>query len=265
MKQEKKYMHLPIKRTVAGLAALIGVFLLVKAYAEQQGFAVAYAQGANCCTQGPGDPDPNASQELKPSSSEIDPARISFYAVPLVCPAAREIGCGSRSKPVLREIEHAQGVQAAWLNRSGTVIAVQWSGGSTTAQQATAIAAVSRDNEVSMLELRGRRRETVLKEFSPTVNWYNSSGVDRLSEEEADIIGARFVRRVRATITLSDKEADGLANAVGTAIKHRFLGTSTQSAEEGVLNAGRDYLDEKGLSALKRAFLLGYEPLTGEK
>jgi len=30
---------------------------------------------------------------------------ISFYEVPLVCGAAPEIGCGSRAKPVLLEME----------------------------------------------------------------------------------------------------------------------------------------------------------------
>jgi len=30
---------------------------------------------------------------------------VSFYKVPLVCGAAPEIGCGSRSKPVLLELE----------------------------------------------------------------------------------------------------------------------------------------------------------------
>ena len=37
-------------------------------------------------------------------NTEITPERISFYEVPLVCPAAAEIGCGSRAKPILLQL-----------------------------------------------------------------------------------------------------------------------------------------------------------------
>ena len=60
------------------------------------------------------------------SRTNIPPDRISFYEVPLVCPAAPEIGCGSRSKPILLQLEREEAVAEAWLNRPGTVIAVVW-------------------------------------------------------------------------------------------------------------------------------------------
>jgi hypothetical protein len=53
---------------------------------------------------------------------------VSFYKVPLVCPAAPHIGCGSASKPLLLGLEHSEVVSEAWLNRAGTVMAVVWSG-----------------------------------------------------------------------------------------------------------------------------------------
>src|SRR6266513_886571 len=52
--------------------------------------------------------------------------RISVFKAPLVCPAARQIGCGSASKPILLDLEHQPSVLAAWLNRAGTRIAVVW-------------------------------------------------------------------------------------------------------------------------------------------
>jgi hypothetical protein len=70
---------------------------------------------------------------------------------------------------------------------------------------------------------------------------------------------------VRAAITLSDKQADELGKAVGSAIKSAWLGASNQSTEEEVLSAGREHLDSEGLAALKHAFSLGYRPLPGEK
>jgi hypothetical protein len=233
--------------------------------------AVAYAQSANCgacqslaSENGSGWP---AAQESKASPSQVDfdASRISFYAVPLVCPAAREIGCGSASKPVLKELEASKTVAAAWLNRAGTVIAVQWAEDSRPVDRSAVIATTTKNYGVSMFELRGNRREAVLKDFSPAVNWYSSSGVDQLSEEETDVIGARFVRRVRKTITLSDKQAAQLSEAVGAALRRAWLSNSGHSSEEEVLNAGRQYLDDKGLAALKLAFSQGYHVLAGEK
>ena len=48
--------------------------------------------------------------------------RITVFKAPLVCPAARQIGCGSASKPILLDLEQQPGVLEAWLNRAGTRI-----------------------------------------------------------------------------------------------------------------------------------------------
>ena len=50
--------------------------------------------------------------------------RISLFEVALRCEAAPEIGCGSRSKPVLLQLEREPMITEAWLNESGTVLAV---------------------------------------------------------------------------------------------------------------------------------------------
>ena len=60
------------------------------------------------------------------NKSKAKEAVVTFYETPLVCNAAPEIGCGSRSKPVLLELEKNSAVKEAWLNRPGTVIAVVW-------------------------------------------------------------------------------------------------------------------------------------------
>src|SRR6059058_5247994 len=52
--------------------------------------------------------------------------RISVFKVPLVCPAAPQIGCGSASKPILLDLERQPGVLEAGLNRAGTIISVVW-------------------------------------------------------------------------------------------------------------------------------------------
>jgi hypothetical protein len=57
---------------------------------------------------------------------QVDPNRVSFYKVPLVCPAAPHIGCGSASKPLLLELERSGVVSEAWLNRAGTEMAIEY-------------------------------------------------------------------------------------------------------------------------------------------
>jgi hypothetical protein len=53
---------------------------------------------------------------------------ITFYDVPLVCGAAPSIGCGSRAKPLLIDLEQQIAIKEAWLNRTGTIMAIVWRG-----------------------------------------------------------------------------------------------------------------------------------------
>jgi hypothetical protein len=52
---------------------------------------------------------------------------ITFYDVPLVCGAAPAVGCGSRAKPLLMDLEQRTAIKEAWLNRAGTIVAIVWS------------------------------------------------------------------------------------------------------------------------------------------
>jgi len=47
---------------------------------------------------------------------------VTFYDVPLVCGAAPAIGCGSRAKPLLMDLEQRTAIKEAWLNRAGTIV-----------------------------------------------------------------------------------------------------------------------------------------------
>jgi copper chaperone CopZ len=207
-------------------------------------------------------------QGSKAAKSQVDSGQLGFYAVPLVCRAAPEIGCGSRAKPILQELERNPAVAQAWLNRAGTVIAVLWTKVSTVAERAETITASAKKSDLAIRELKGFKRETALKEFDSKMNWYRSSEVDSLSEEEADIIAARLVRRVAARITLSGEQSGELRKALTDAFKRIILGTrekSVPSLEEEFLIAGRKHLSEEGVAALKHALSLGIRPLPAEK
>ena len=99
------------------------------------------------------------------SKTNIPPDRVSFYEAPLVCPAAPEIGCGSRSKPILLQLEQEQSVAEAWLNRPGTVIAVVWKPETKRKERTAAFEAVSKKEELKANELKGGARKKALKDF----------------------------------------------------------------------------------------------------
>src|SRR5437667_10202046 len=76
---------------------------------------------------------------------------VTFYRTPLVCNAAPDIGCGSRSKPALLELEKNPAVKEAWLNRAGTVIAIVWTD---KAQTENVAKPVFDENNISFTELK---------------------------------------------------------------------------------------------------------------
>lgn len=59
-------------------------------------------------------------------TAKISPNLVSFYEVPLACPAARGLGFGSAAKPVLHALEKKSGIQEAWLDHPGTTLAIVW-------------------------------------------------------------------------------------------------------------------------------------------
>src|SRR5258708_13713204 len=90
-----------------------------------------------------------------------DPA-ITFYKPPLVCNAAPTIGCGSRAKPLLLEMEKNPAVKEAWLNRSGTMLAIVWKD----KPQTQAIASpIFKENSVSFTTLTKTDAAPYLKTF----------------------------------------------------------------------------------------------------
>src|SRR5260370_13241010 len=144
--------------------------------------------------------------------------RISVFKAPLVCPAARQIGCGSASKPILLDLEQQPGVLEAWLNRAGTRIAVVWKPESDASTRSRVVAELKEDRAI---ELDGKSRDEAVKDFLSGEGWDRGADVDRLSEEEADVIAARLVRRVRTKTALATAKAEWLKRALAAAQSQR--------------------------------------------
>lgn len=163
---------------------------------------------------------------VEETTSEViikDPSNISFYKVPLVCNAAPTIGCGSRSKPVLLDLEKDQDVQEAWLNRPGTVIAVIWNPASNLNTRKNVITRVFGNHQVNASELIMNDYAENLQSFSTKTGWYKGSDVNSLSKEEAGIIADRLLQAVREKTKLSTEQEKKLKVKITEAFYDFFL------------------------------------------
>ena len=111
-------------------------------------------------------------------NNSADKKIITFYDAALVCGAAPAIGCGSRAKPLLIDLEQQTAIEEAWLNRAGTIVAIVWSGPIRTAEVAKP---VFEKHEVQYKERRDDRPTSFRREGS----WFRGAEVDLLSLEEA--------------------------------------------------------------------------------
>jgi hypothetical protein len=198
----------------------------------------------------------------------LPPDRIGLWQVPLVCPAATQIGCGSRSKPILLGLERQPPVAEAWLNRSGTIMAVVWKPESKRKDRTNAVKGVSKEEQIEMRELHGAARKEALASFLSGRDWLKGSDVDRLSEEEAGILAVRLVRRIQSLVSVSAEKATALQAEFTEAFKRQLTGA--QEADETnihtrLLAIARKHLDEADVALLQQSLPHNLRPLPGEQ
>src|SRR5438876_3488496 len=182
------------------------------------------------------------------ATAELTAERVSVFKAPLVCPAAPQIGCGSASKPILLDLEKQPGVLEAWLNRAGTIIAVVWKPESDAETRSKVATGLKEDRTT---ELQGDSRDKEVQDFLSGKGWYHGADVDRLSEEEADIIAARLVRWVQAKSSLAKEKAEGLQRAFADTLRKDLTGKSV--GPNRLEDVARKYLDQEQIKILKQA------------
>jgi hypothetical protein len=203
------------------------------------------------------------------SPRNVPASLVSIFQAPLQCPAAPQIGCGSRAKPILLELERATDVSEAWLNRAGTKIAVVWKAESK-AKARRSVATKLKEQEAT--EIKGKPRDEAVTEFLSGSGWYRGADVDRLSEEEAGIIAARWVQRVEARTTLPKEKAETLRRVLADAIAKRTTDDKFRPDQDSVLKLEGElpqiagaYLDKDQMPIMKEAIASGWRPLKNEK
>lgn len=147
-------------------------------------------------------------------------SQITFYQTPLVCGAAPEIGCGSRSKPALLELEKNPAVQEAWLNRAGTVIAIVWKD---KAQTETIAKPVFEKNAIEFDELDKKDATAQLKTFRAKDQWYRGADVDILSREEATTIAESSVKFALENKLITEEEAQKMKTDIEAYFKEELV------------------------------------------
>jgi hypothetical protein len=203
------------------------------------------------------------------SAITISADSVSFYEVPLACPAARGLGCGSAAKPVLHALETKGSIQEAWLDHSGTTLAIVWKNNAKAESRSAEIQSVADDRGIALHEVTGERREETLKRFATRNGWYRGSQVDRLSEEEAGVIVDRLVRRAMGTEATIGRKADTLKPALLKVVRNQLTGcTSTECCEEchkRFAQVARQQLNDREFRALLDAEKQGYRPVGDEQ
>jgi mercuric transport protein len=210
--------------------------------ATNAGYPATLASSAETSAQPPGD-------------------RVSLFQVGLECPAAPAIGCGSRAKPILRQLQTQSGIAEVWLKGDGTVLAVVGTDVDSDSRTKT-VESVTEATGVHATVLTGENREVTLKSFYSRNDWYRGDDVDILSRHEATIIAARLVHRIQAKMTVAAENAKPLEIDLAHAIGERLVGDTESRAElqTELLGIARKYLGEQGVALFQEAFAKGYRP-----
>lgn len=145
---------------------------------------------------------------------------VTFYEVSLVCNAAPTIGCGSRSKPALLELEKNTAVKEAWLNRPGTVIAIVWK---EKPQTETIAKPIFEDNNISFTELSEKEAVIYKKTFARADGWYRGAEVDKLSREEATTIAESATKFALKNKLITKEEAEKIKTEIEKYFKEELV------------------------------------------
>ena len=145
---------------------------------------------------------------------------ITFYKTPLVCNAAPDIGCGSRSKPALLELEKNPAVKEAWLNRPGTVIAIVWKD---KAKTDDVVKPILDENNISFTELKEKDAASYKQTFRKTNLWYRGADVDKLSLEEASTIAKSAIKPALENNLITSLEAEKIRTKIESYFREELV------------------------------------------
>lgn len=166
-------------------------------------YTTSYAKGTSLVTYDPDKTDEsmiaaaiNTTGYTVTGFGAVTPAtgEVTFYEAPLVCAADPSIGCGSKAKFLLADLEHNPGaVEGAWLNKKGTVIAIKWKDNTPVLKRARIMTEVSTKHHMKVEPVAAEQAAVYEKSFPNATLWYKGKEVDNLSREEAVFIAQKTI------------------------------------------------------------------------
>ncbi len=133
-------------------------------------------------------------------------SNISFYKVDLVCNVVSSIGCGSRSKPILLELEKESRIDQVKLNRKGNTLAIRWINNNITSR-AVIIASVFSKYSIVVKEINGKDNHEQSNSFlKDSSNWLDANHIDELSWEEAGVVAKQLIAIFEAQAILTSNQ-----------------------------------------------------------
>jgi len=159
-------------------------------------------------------------------------------------------------------------------------MALVWENSSSSANRNQIAKVVFQKNNMDVEELKGRAHKKLLKDFQSQKDWLRGADVDKLSEEEAEIVADRLVSRINARTPLIKEKSKTLEREF-TGVLKKCLTQNYSSSEinnneakmmEGreekikneLVEIGEKYLNETEMNALKEAIALGRRPTEDE-
>lgn len=177
---------------------------------------------------------------------------VSFYEAPLVCHAAPSIGCGSKAKFMLVDLEkYNDAVEGAWLNKKGTVVAVKWSTSTDEDKKIEIIKAVSKSHDIELTTLTSTEAGNYAKSFPNNSEWFQGNEVDKLSKEEAQIIAKKTIAGYKKEGLIKPAYEKQFQRDIAKIYENLFLSITSykdlttqayDKVEEQIQHAGEKYL-----------------------
>ncbi len=186
---------------------------------------------------------------------------VSFFEVPLVCNAAPNIGCGSKAKFILSDLMQDDAVNEAWLNRTGTMIAVVWNPAVSSNMRGAAVDSVFTRHGLPIVHADKAVHGNLAASFATRTNWYKGSEVDKLSIEEAGVIADKIITPLTKAVSFRREEDKlSLREDIKNIIQNCFLNIRSyreldaqmyQRLENEIRLAGEKYLGKDNMPKLK--------------
>lgn len=183
---------------------------------------------------------------------DVSNSAVSFYEAPLVCHAAPSIGCGSKAKFMLIDLEkYKDALDGAWLNKKGTIVAVKWNTNTDESGKNEIIKTVSTSHNVELSELSSTEANIYAKTFPNSNEWFKGKDVDKLSKEEAGIIAQNTIAGYKKKGLIKPSYEKQFQADIAKIYENLFLSLSSykdltteayNKVEERIQQAGEKYV-----------------------